>query len=508
MTSESNSLIAKNTLFLFVRMLLLMAVSLYTSRVVLRYLGVDDFGIYNVVGSVVFIFGSLSASMNAASNRYIVLALAKPTDEEKRNIFSAVFFIHIVMGIVIFLLVEIIGLYLFNTKLVIPESRMNAAFWVFQTTAVSVVFLFVNYPYNSLIIAHERMNVFALFSIFDALLRLGIAYLLPLFAVDKLMLYGLLILVVQIIIQLIYMTYCKKNFSEAKVRFSIDFKLWKGMLSFVGWIFVGNFAYVAYNQGVNVLLNMFFGPAVNAARAIAVQVQSAASRFIDSFQTALKPQIMLSYESQNQERLKSLISFGSRMSFALMYVLLLPFVFLVDDILQLWLGNVPSNASVFVVLLLTISTVRGISNPFMVAIQANGDIRSVQIMDGLVLIFVLPVSYMMLKLWGMPAWSVFLASLTFELIGFVCRTMIVFPKLKLKYSFFAKDVLFPIVTVMFVSAIIPCTLFLMNGECNLIQKILFSAISETLAFILVYFVGLKKGERNLVIQKIMGILRR
>lgn len=506
MSSANNGLIAKNTFFLFARMLLLMVISLYTSRVVLRYLGVEDFGIYNVVGSIVFIFSSLSTSMNAASNRYIILSLTKQTILERRKTFSAVFFIHLIIGVFIFVLVEIVGLYMFNTKLVIPENRLNAAFWIFQLTAVSVILLFINYPYNSLIIAYERMNVFALLSIIDALLRLGGAFLLPFFDEDKLIVFGLLTISVQVTIQFIYVLYCKKEFPEAKLQISVDCILWKNMLAFVGWIFVGNFAFVTYNQGVNILLNMFFGPTVNAARAIAVQVQSAFSRFIDSFQTALKPQITLSYTNA-PKRFESLISVGLRISFVLMSAMLLPFVFFMDEILELWLVEVPESTNIFIFLLLAISFIRGISNPIMVAIQANGSIRGVQLMEAFFLILVLPVSYILLKIYDLPAWSVFLSSLFFETITLGGRVLMVIPKIKLKYSFFLKDVLCPIVEILLVSFIIPLYSIFICHEERFLAKTFSLIVSEVVVFGAFYLIGLKNIEREKIRKKLCSYLR-
>lgn len=287
--TENNKRIAKNTLLLYFRMLFTMAVSLYTSRVVLNTLGVEDFGIYNVVGGVVAMFGFLNSAMSSSTQRYITFELGKNDFEQLKKVFNTSVSIHAFISVVILILAETIGLWFLYNKMTIPIERMDAALWVYQGAIASTIVLIMSVPYNATIIAHEKMSAFAYISVLEVVLKLLIVYLLLIGDFDKLKLYAVLMFSIQLIIRLIYGRYCKKHFSETKFQWTKDWKLFKEMLGFAGWNLWGNCAGIAFTQGVNILLNMFFGPAVNAARGIAVQVQNAVNQFSFNFQTALNP---------------------------------------------------------------------------------------------------------------------------------------------------------------------------------------------------------------------------
>lgn len=306
-TSDNNKRIAKNTLFLYFRMLLMMGISLYTSRVVLKTLGVEDYGIYNVVGGIVAMFGFINGSMSSATQRYITFALGKGDKKRLQTVFCTTLQIHVLIAGIIVLLGETIGLWFLYSKMQIPIDRMNAAFWVLQASIIDSAIKVISVPYNADIVAHEKMSAFAYISILEAVLKLAIVYVLVVFVFDKLILYAFLLLTVQILIRFCYSSYCNKHFEETKYRHIWDKALLKEMIGFAGWSMFGNLAAVLFGQGLNMLLNVFFGPVVNAARGIAVQVQIAIQQFVGNFQMALNPQITKTYATHKFESMHRLM---------------------------------------------------------------------------------------------------------------------------------------------------------------------------------------------------------
>lgn len=318
-TSENNKRIAKNTLLLYVRMLFMMVVSLYTSRIVLNTLGVEDYGIYNVVGGIVTMFVFISNSMSSATQRYITFALGKGDKERLSTVFSTTLQIHTLIASVVVLLGETVGLWFLYDKMQIPAERMDAAFWVLQCSIVSTFVMIVSVPYNADIVAHEKMSAFAYISILEVLLKLAIVYLLVVFSFDKLILYAILVLAIQILIRFCYSIYCNRHFEETKYRRVWDKSLFKEMTGFAGWSMFGNMAGVLFGQGLNMLLNVFFGPVVNAARAVAMQVQGAIQQFVGNFQTALNPQITKTYSNGKMNEMHNLMFRSARFSFYLLF---------------------------------------------------------------------------------------------------------------------------------------------------------------------------------------------
>ena len=305
--SSNNKRIAKNTLLLYFRMLVTMAVSLYTSRVVLNILGVEDFGIYNVVGGIVAMFGFINGSMTSATQRYLTFELGQNNRAQLTKVFSTSLSIHGIISFLIIVLAETVGLWFLWNKMQIPADRMNAAFWVFQCSVAASVIMIMSVPYNAAIIAHERMSAFAYISIIEVSLKLLIVCFLRYFHTDKLILYAALIVIVQFLIRLCYSWYCNRHFNETKYRWSWDKGLFKEMTGFASWNMFGSLAAITFTQGLNLLLNMFFGPVVNAARGIAVQAQTAIGQFSSNFQTALNPQITKSYATGDMEYMHGLI---------------------------------------------------------------------------------------------------------------------------------------------------------------------------------------------------------
>ena len=322
--SSNNKRIAKNTLLLYFRMLVTMAVSLYTSRVVLNILGVEDFGIYNVVGGIVAMFGFINGSMTSATQRYLTFELGQNNRTQLTKVFSTSLSIHAIISFLIIVLAETVGLWFLWNKMQIPADRMNAAFWVFQCSVAASVIMIMSVPYNAAIIAHERMSAFAYISIIEVSLKLLIVCFLRYFHTDKLILYAALIVIVQLVIRLCYSWYCNRHFKETKYRWIWDKTLFCEMTGFAGWNLFGNLAAITFTQGLNLLLNMFFGPVVNAARGIAVQAQTAIGQFSSNFQTALNPQITKSYATGDMEYMHGLIFRSAKFSFFLLLLLSLP----------------------------------------------------------------------------------------------------------------------------------------------------------------------------------------
>lgn len=301
-SSDNNKRIAKNTLLLYVRMLFTMAISLFTSRVILNTLGVEDYGIYNVVGGVVAMFGFINGSMSSATQRYITFALGKEDKNRLQKVFSTTLQIHTLIAGIIVLLGETIGLWFLYNIIQIPADRMDAAFWILQCSIMSTVIMIISVPYNADIIAHEKISAFAYLSILEVILKLAIVYMLVVFPFDKLIVFAFLMLAVQLLIRFCYSIYCNRHFEETKYTHVCDKDLFKEMTEFAGWSMFGNLSAVLYGQGLNVLLNVFFGPVVNAARAVALQVQNSIQGFVGNFQMAINPQITKTYARGGHER--------------------------------------------------------------------------------------------------------------------------------------------------------------------------------------------------------------
>ena len=313
--SENNKRIAKNTLLLYVRMLFMMVVSLYTSRVILNALGVEDFGIYNVVGGVVTMFSIISSSLSSAISRFLTYELGKGNQTKLNKIFSASVSIQLLLSLIIVVLIESVGVWFMNVKMTIPESRMTAANWVLQFSIVTFVINLISVPYNAAIIAHEKMSAFAYISILEAVCKLAIALLIMVSSIDKLIFYAILMCAVAVVIRFIYGHYCKKNFAECTYHFHWDKDILKQMFGFAGWNFLGSGSFLLMTQGVNILMNMFFGVTLNAARGVANQVDNAVQQFVTNFTTAINPQITKSYATGNLSYMHQLVSAGSKYSF-------------------------------------------------------------------------------------------------------------------------------------------------------------------------------------------------
>lgn len=504
MVSSNNKRIAKNTLLLYFRMLLTMAVSLYTSRVVLQTLGVEDYGIYNVVGGVVTMFAFVNSAMSNATMRFMTFELGSGNNEKLHRVFCTSMGIHAIISLVILVLAESIGLWFLNTYMVIPDTRMDAAHWVFQLSVLSSIIMVMSVPYNASIIAHEKMSAFAYISVLEVVLRLAIVYMLVIFDIDKLKLYAVLMFCVQLLIRIIYGRYCSKHFVECYYKLIYDKPLFKEMTGFAGWSLFGNLAGVAYTQGVNILLNMFFGPAVNAARAVAVQVQHAIQGFVANFQMALNPQITKTYASGEIEQMHQLVYASGRYSFFLLYFLSLPIIIEINPILSVWLGTVPEYTAGFIRLTLCIMMVDALSNPLITAAQATGRIKVYQAVVGGILLLIVPISYIALKLGGQPE-VVFFVHFLIVIIAQIARLIMIRPMIHLSLRKYFMEVIMKIAIVVFISILLPVGfyfLFPQNTMCSFCLVCIICCISVLIS---VYFLGLYKSERYIITNKLKNV---
>lgn len=415
---SDNKRIAQNTMFLYFRMFLIMGVTLYTSRVVLQVLGFEDYGLYNVVGGIVTIFTFLNSSLAAATSRYITFELGKKNFERLNKIFNTALVIHIAIAFLIVLLAETIGLWFFYEKMTIPADRLNAALWVYQISIITCFFSLTQVPYNATIIAYENMRIYAYVGIAEVFLKLGVVFLLLRAPIDKLVFYAILLCLIQICIMLFYRLYCNKHYSSCKIRINKDKKLFKEMFYYGGYDLIGNISVLAQGQCLNILLNMFFGPTVNAARGIAYQVQGAITQFSNNFMTAVRPQIIKSYAEGDLDAMMKLVKQSSCFSFYMMWMISLPVCLEADYILQLWLGKYPNHTINFMSLIIILCLIQTIKTPRTTIFHATGHIKWSNIIVGTILCAALPLSYVALKLGGNPESVFWVADITMLLSEF------------------------------------------------------------------------------------------
>lgn len=504
--SNSNTRIAKNTLLLYFRMFFMMGIALYTSRVVLNTLGVEDYGIYNVVGGLVSMFGLLNGSMSSATQRYITFELGKGGEGSLDKIFSLSLQIHAVIAVVTVVLIESVGLWFLYNKMIIPPDRMTAAFWVLQASAVTFVFSIMSVPYNADIIAHERMSAFAYISIVEVVLKLAIVFMLVAFPFDKLIIYAVLLAVVQLSVQACYMCYCHRHFPESHYRYITDWQLFREMTSFAGWNLFGGLSGISFNQGLSMLLNVFFGPVVNAARAVATQVQSAIQMFITNFQMALNPQIVKTYAQSDFEAMHTLMYRSSRFSFYLMFLLSLPVLLEAPLILQVWLKTVPDNTVMFLRIIICTTLIYTMANPILAANNATGSVRTYYIVCGSLMISILPVSYVVLKC-GAPAYSVFVVHFVVEAITQAVRLIMVRHRLRLSIRRYLRGVYVPIMLVVVMSSMLPVWLHV-SIDNDLWRFFVVCVASVLSVAVCSFFIGLSRTERNFFTDKFMLVVNR
>lgn len=496
-TQNNSKRIAKNTLLLYIRTFITMAISLYTSRVILEVLGINDFGIYNVVGGFVGMFALISATLTSSTQRFITYELGKKDENHSQEIFSTAVLIHIIIALVIIVLAESVGVYFLNNQMNIPISRLTAANWVFQFSLITFVVNIISIPYNSTIIAHERMAAFAYITLIESILKLLIVYLLILSTFDKLIIYGALMLLVSLAIRMVYGVYCSKNFIECKFKLVKERFYYKQILGFSGWNIIGSSSVVLTNYGINILLNIFFGVAVNAARGITTQVDNALNQFVSNFVMALNPQITKSYASGNREYMMKLVMTGSRYSFYLLLIMVIPILFETEYILACWLKNTPKYTVIFVQLSLIYMLCQSLSNTLFTAMLATGNIRNYQIIVGGLALMAFPLSYGLFKMGFEPAYCYY-ATIFISILCLVVRLIMLHRIIGLSIRIFFKDVIVRVILVSIFSLISPYIIisFMTQG---LERFIILSLVSLVATCIFIFFSGISKDERTFFI---------
>ncbi len=484
----------------------MMAVSLYTSRVILNTLGVQDFGLNNVVAGFVTMFTFLNSAMAAATQRFLNYEIGKNNRDRLQQVFSTSVNIHALVSIIIFILAETVGLWFVCTQLTVPADRMEAVLWVYHFAILSTIVLVMSVPYNAAIIAHEKMGAFAYISVLEVTLKLLIVYLLTIGDFDKLKLYAVLMFAIQLLIRFVYGYYSGRHFPETHYKWFMDKNLFKNMTGFAGWNLFGTIAYIALTQGVNVLLNIFFGPTVNAARGIAVQVQNAIMNFCRNFQMALNPQIVKLYASDKLKEMHKLIYRGTRLSFFLLLLISLPVMIETENILRIWLKVVPEYTVVFTRIILCASLIDAIGNPLVTAAGANGKLRKYQSVVGGLLLCVVPVSYFVLKL-GTPPESVFLVHLSILIISHIARCWLIRPMIQMsirEYFFYA---ILPLIYVSVPSLILSICMFKLipNSFVGLVSVCIVCIISVSF---FTFFLGLDRQEKIFIKDKAVFLMRK
>jgi O-antigen/teichoic acid export membrane protein len=501
----SNKRIAKNTIMLYIRMLFVMFVSLYTSRIILDVLGIDDYGIFNVVGGVVAMFGFLNASMVVAVQRFLSFEIGKDNLEQQQKIFNISLIVHIVIALIVFILAETIGLWVVKTQLTIPPDRLNAAIWVYHFAVLSTMLTIIQVPYNAAIISNEKMTIYAYIGILEVVLRLVIVYILLIGTIDKLVLYGGLTFCVSAVIMLITIIYCFKKISGIRLGFLWDKQLFKKLMSFAGWSILGESAWVFALQGVNIVLNIFFNPAINTARGISYQVTGAISRFSANFQTAVNPQIIKTYAVEDFASMNSLIFRGTRFSYYVLFLMALPIFLEIEQILGLWLVEVPPYTAIFCRLVIINALIDVLSNLLTTAVRASGKIAKYQLIVSLLLVSNFPISYLILKLGGEPQSTLYVYGII-AIILLTVRLILVNKMISFPIKGFLQKVIFPIFIVTITSSILPYAYYLLANE-SILRLMLTVLISVVCVGASAFFLGMEKGERLTIYNGIKHKLR-
>ena len=478
-------------------MLLVMGVSLYTVRIVLEVLGVENYGIYNVVGGIVSMFAFLSGSMASASQRFFAFDIGKKDVLKLKQTFSMSVAMYALLGIIIIIIAETFGIWFLNNKMTIPQERVVAANWVFHFAVFSFVVTVLAIPYNAAIIAKENMKMYAYTSIIEVLLKLLVVYLIQYSSNDKLIIYAVLMFISTFSIQLIYILYCTFSYVEFQYSFYWNKSLFKQLIGYSGWNLIGSLTGVLNNQGVNILLNIFFNPIVNAARGISLQVNLAINQIVLSFMQAVNPQITKYYAEDKKEEMNNLVFQSSKYSFWLLSFFVVPFFLETDYILKLWLHNVPDFCILFTRLYLIIILIDSLSMPLMTAAQATGNIRNYMLIVAGTMLLNLPVSYVLLVYDCSPQVVYYVAIV----ISFICLLLRLF-MLRTMIQFNVKKFCYQVIIKVFIILLINCTvsyLFVYNFNMSLWRLVTVFISNLTILFVLIFLFGLNKNEKLIVL---------
>ena len=496
--SDNNKRIAKNTIFMYIRMLIIMIVSLYTVRVVLQALGEVDYGIHNVVGGIITMFTFITTTLAGASMRFFSYELGRNDYQRLRQYFSVTFWCYVILVLIVIVLAETVGLWFVNYKLVIPPERMTAALWVYQCTVVGTIGGFLVVPFNSLILAKEKMSLYAYVGIAEACFKLLVAYLLMTSVYsDRLILYAILLLCVNTSIYFFYIIYDLKHYKESHVYVFWDKRIFKDVFSYSSWSLFGAVSLVFRSQGINILINIFFGPVVNTARAIAYQVSNAINTFVNGFTQAIRPQQTKYYAAGEDNTMLVLTYRATRICFFLIMFLSLPILFETGFVLTLWLKKVPEYTVLFARLVIGVSIIEAISTPLKGLISSTGNIKYTQIINSLILISIFPISWVLFKM-GFPAASTMIVSLMASICCHIVRIFFSCKLTDMRFLEYFSETMGPICKVT-VIALMPIVLASSLLQESVLRFVLVTIVSVLSSGFSIWFLGMKKNERDIIL---------
>lgn len=473
---------------------MVMVVTFYTQRIILQVLGASDYGIYNVVGGIVAMMLFLNSSLGSSSSRFLTYALGEGNVEEIKKTFSASLNLHICVAILVLILGETIGLWFLYNKLVIPTDRMDAAFWVFQFSVITAMINFTQVPYNATLIAHENMSIYAYVGLYEAFSKLAIVYLITISPIDNLIFYALLLMLNSAAIQFFYRFYTTRHYDECRFRLVKDKDLYKKLLNYSGWELFGGLAVVTQGQGINILLNLFFGPIVNAARAIAVQIQHAVTMFVQNFLVAVRPQVVKSMAEGDIIRMYNLTFYSAKFAYLLMLALVMPICFEIDFVLKTWLGdNVPENTNLFAVIVMLTYLMETYHLASLMPYHAIGKVNVGNMVGGSMMITSLPIAYILLK-FGFPAYSAFISIFAVNFIQMFFGWWLLHHYVKYSYKDLIMKVYYPTFLIS-VIGMIPSIVIVNTMDEGWYRFILLLALTEAVLLSLSYNFGLNKEER-------------
>lgn len=491
---------------LYIRMLFLMIVNLYTSRVILQALGVEDYGVYNAIAGFIAMFSMVSSAIAGAISRFITFVLGQGDKDKLKKVFSTAIIIQLTLATIVVVLVEAVGVWFLNTHMTIPDGREVAANWVLQFALVTFVLNLWSTPYNAALIAHEKMAAFAYIGIFEGVANLIIAFMVMYSPFDRLIVYGAFICLIALITRMIYNGYCKKHFDECIFKWTFDYNLFKEMFSFAGWNFIGSISGLLRDQGINILFNVFCGPIINAARGLAIQVQTAVFKFSSNFYVAVQPQITKSYASDNVDESHDLVLRSSRFAFLLLTALIVPLITETDFILQLWLKEVPAHTTAFVQIILLCTLIDSLSTPLIYLMLATGNIKRYQIVVGLFNFINFPVAWIILYCGGSPELAQ-LSIIFFSLGALILRISMLRPLTHFPVRDFMVSTVSRCLFIVTICFIVSLTIS-QKMDNGLSRFILNFSVTELTLGILLLTIGLNTGEKKFIFEKVNAFINK
>lgn len=497
-TTENNKRIAKNTLLLYVRMFLLIFVQLYTVPIILKTLGVEDYGIYNVVGGVVTMFSFIGGSLASGSQRFIAFEIGRKNKKKLKEVFNTTITIYLVLALIALVLLEIGGYWFLNSRMNIPDNRMYAANWVFQLSIISFIINLISIPYNAVVIAHERMSIYAYVSILECVLKLAAAILLQYILFDHLIMYAILICSVSIIIRIIYQIYCIRNFEECqKYQFTWDSNKGKELLSYSGWNMIGAVALISRQQGLNIVINLFFGPLLNAAHSISQQINGVLTQFINNVYMSTRPQITKLYANNETEEMWSLVFHSSKLAFYLLMILSIPLILELDKILEIWLHNVPPYTVIIGRLMILSILIETLANQIISAYQAANKIKRYQIYSSTIILLNIPISYIFLRFQPTNPIIPYSISILLSILYVISIIWNAHKELKMNINKYIQSILVKIVIVYGIT-ILFAWLSIQPIPSSFFRIIYTCCITLLISFLIIWLIGLDKSEKYFV----------